>query len=347
MLASSNSSISDTATIPIAIITRLLSHARRVSIASARSLTTGQLAHLFTSAQFARLSTLDLSFCATLTEYALQAIGRDALMQLRHVRLRGCRRIEDGAYLAQILPDVETLDLGWSGIRSLPGDLLMGDMKPLALFSPLGTPPRRMANDEDEDEEDNEMADWSSITLVDDDGDATMAGDDLQSICTSTSTSAFTSPPLRRSWWPQLRTLDLTGCADLARDDLTTFLTHPAVLPPSLQRLSLCCLTPVTLATDHSALMLMFAFVRPMTNGEPGYEPNALNHIDLSHCDGITLHDVTTLGDTCVAQRQAVQADGSEVAMVEIKHSAILESDTEAGYRRFVDLVTSAQPVMV
>jgi hypothetical protein len=227
---------------------------------------------------FASLTGLDLSFCATVDEVLFDALGEVLRHQLRTLRLRGCRRIRDGDWLAELVPHLEVLDLSWSGLRTLP--LLEGKSTPSYLVE------ASMDVDLADLSDDGTLV-GSDDTLVDDEVDVAPA-------------------------WSKLRSLDLGACSYLDPASLSHFLSH---LPPSLSHLSLAHLGPHTLDLDH---LLLSALANDCALA-----------LDLRHCDGVTLVDVRAL----------------ERRRVKVRHTAVLESDCLAGYRRFVDLVVHGNSV--
>ena len=147
-------------------------------------------------------------------------------MGIKSLAVRGCRRITNGLELAHLLPNLEHLDLSWSGLVRLPdghfptsfSDTLSDDFDDGATLMDL------------------EEGDRSSDTLVDED-------------------PSDTRP------WAHLRTLRLNGCAHLSLSSLTDFLCDPDVLPPRLETLLMTCLEP-SLLTPY--ILQHMAFVRPL-----------------------------------------------------------------------------------
>lgn len=87
---------------------------------SLRSFPRAQLKPILASIPPNKLVSLDLSF-SVITDEALSDLANSgALEHVRHLHLKGCRGVRDGAWLSTALPNVETLDLSWSGIDSLP-----------------------------------------------------------------------------------------------------------------------------------------------------------------------------------------------------------------------------------
>lgn len=227
------------------------------------------LIRFFTKSQLEQLTSLDLSFTANANEFLFDALPASLRMRLRSLKLRGCRGVRDGVWVAELLPNLEVLDASWSGLRTLPG----GEWKTEELEG--------ASMDVDE-------ASWigSDDTLVDE------------------AAAVFTP-------WSKLRRLDVSACGALTGESLAVFLVDH--LPPMLSHLNLSCLGAYSL--DIVALHRLHL--------APGQQLK----LDLRRCDGVTLEDVGVL------RRYGI----------EVVHTALLENDTPAGYRRFLELVTQSQ----
>lgn len=67
-----------------------------------------------------RLITLDLSFSAVRHEELALLASNGALERVQELRLKGCRGVQDGEWLAGVLPRAKVVDLSWSGLATLP-----------------------------------------------------------------------------------------------------------------------------------------------------------------------------------------------------------------------------------
>ncbi|KAM0790072.1 hypothetical protein ACM66B_005400 [Microbotryomycetes sp. NB124-2] len=150
------------------------------------------------------LTSLDLSF-STVTDDLLSSVAYyGALHRVKQLRLKACRGVHDVASLASDLPDVELLDLSWSGVASLPSNC--GDVL------------------HQEDLTDSSPTDFDSLNS-DDSGFFDIVPSDLDS------KRSVGPTPFQR-----LRHLSLSSVFYLPTSSLSLFLNN---LPPSLQSLDL------------------------------------------------------------------------------------------------------------
>ncbi|KAK4051011.1 hypothetical protein OIV83_003140 [Microbotryomycetes sp. JL201] len=159
------------------------------------------------------LTSLDLSF-STVTDDLLSTVAFDgALQRVKHLRLKACRGVHDVALLASDLPELESLDLSWSGVATLPTTCGNAD-------------------------EDATLNDFESP-----DSDDSGFFDIIPSSKYSPNSKSPTPPPFQ-----QLRHLSLSSVFCLSTSSLLEFLND---LPPTLQTidLSYLALTRTTLAS--------------------------------------------------------------------------------------------------
>lgn len=128
--------------------------------------------------------------------------------------------------------------------------------------------------------------------------------------------SGVRSLPSSRKW-PNLQSLNLSACDHLSRDSLQTFLATS--LPTKLTELNLSSIAP------HILSLETLYHLRP---------PCTLHSVDLSRLDQLTKQDVRLLTERW-----------SRFARVEIKHTALLETDDREGWRAFISLLAHAEVV--
>ncbi|ORY77267.1 hypothetical protein BCR35DRAFT_305575 [Leucosporidium creatinivorum] len=223
-----------------------------------------------------RLTFLDLSFSAVRDEELSLMAENRALEGVKEIRLKGCRGVRDGDWLASVLPRAEVVDLSWSGLASLPEGCGSGSAE---VDSPS--------------EHESELS--SSPTDSNDSGFFEL--DNL----------AFLLPSKARlTPFPSLQHLSLSSLPYLPAPSLSSFLSS---LPPTLQHL------------DLSHLSLSPSLLRSLI---PTKE---LSSVDLVGNDRLTKREIQLLK----ASR--------EWRCVEVRHSAVLESEGVEDVRRFVEMV--------
>ncbi|SDA01525.1 BZ3500_MvSof-1268-A1-R1_Chr10-1g02753 [Microbotryum saponariae] len=214
-----------------------------------------------------RLLHLDLSFSAVRNEQFEAMAEEGALASLRTLRLKGCRGVKDGAWLATALPKVETLDLSWSGVTSLPASVV-GAVTPLV-------------------ELENELL--STSPGSDDSVDSGYYSDlEVSSFFHCSSTKP------RSSIWPRLQHLSLSSCPHLTVTTIEAFLE--SAIPPNLRTLDLS-----HLPLDHHTLAHLN--LRPSDDSDPEPDSHPLETIDLR---GI-LHSAVLESDDEVDVRRFVE----------------------------------------
>lgn len=193
-----------------------------------------------------------------------------ALEGIRELRLKGCRGVRDGEWLAGLLPSARIVDLSWSGLESLPSSCA----------------------ETSEDEEDG-----LSTSPTDSDDSGFFELEELASIL---------PPKPRPTPFPALQSLSLSSLPYLPCSSLSQFLSS---LPPSLQTLDLShlSLSPSTLLSLHPSP---------------------------------SLRSVNLVGNDRLTRREVEGFKGrKDWRKVEVKHSALLESEGEEDVRRFVEMV--------
>lgn len=164
---------------------------------------------------------LDLSFSAVRDEELALLASNGALERVQELKLKGCRGVQDGEWLAGVLPRAKVIDLSWSGLATLPSRCGCADEEDL--MSQLSVSPTSS--------DDSGFFEVSSLS----DCPAPPAFPSLESLSLSSSPylptaalSAFLS-----SLPPTLVALDLSHLS------LTPSLLRQLAVPPSLRRLKL------------------------------------------------------------------------------------------------------------
>ncbi|SGY19281.1 BQ5605_C014g07602 [Microbotryum silenes-dioicae] len=205
-----------------------------------------------------RLLHLDLSFSAVRDEQLEAMAEEGALASLRTLRLKGCRGVKDGAWLATALPKVETLDLSWSGVATLPASVI-GAQAPLVEL------------------EHELLSTWPGS---DDSVDSGYYSDlEVSSFFHCSSTKP------RPSIWPPLRHLSLSSCPHLTVATIQAFLE--SAMPSSLRALDLS-----HLPLDHH--ILAHLNLQPSDNSNAEADLHPLETIDLRGVHAVTLVYSTT-----------------------------------------------------
>ncbi|SCV73929.1 BQ2448_6359 [Microbotryum intermedium] len=217
-----------------------------------------------------RLIHLDLSFSAVRDEQLESMAEEGALANIRTLRLKGCRGVQDGNWLATALPKVETLDLSWSGITSLPASMpsLVGGVTPLV---------------ELEDE-------LMSTSPGSDDSVDSGYYSDLEVL------SFFHCSPSKHptSIWPQLLHLSLSSCPYLTIPTIQAFLE--LAIPPNLRTLDLS-----HLPLDHHTLAHLN--LRHSDDSRSESDSHPLEMIDLTGVHALTLSSIRGLERRWAAQQ--------------------------------------------
>lgn len=205
-----------------------------------------------------RLTSLDLRF-SSITDSMLHALAAaGALANVRELNVKGCRDVLDWASLSRRVPRLERLDLGWSGVATLPG----GEEP-----DGLGWPSHMALGGRSGDENgwDVDRASFGLNRPHRDAGSFHKQG------------LVIDVPP-----FPSLQHLSLSTTPFLSTATLASFLAH---LPPTLHSLDL----------SHLGLLphILDALLHPR-NFTPA-KPSTLTSLDLRGNDAFTLRDIRRL----------------------------------------------------
>ena len=117
--------------LPLSILSRVIAPARSLSM-HAISFHEAHLNSFLRGVPFQRLTTLNLSYCSTVTDEMLLGLTENNVA-LQELSLKGCRRIRGGAVLAQATASVQVLDLSWSGLSTLPTSIHLEPIAPASI----------------------------------------------------------------------------------------------------------------------------------------------------------------------------------------------------------------------